>query len=79
MMNYDDAHKACQNMERMGGGFEIHLAKLFYRADGTNSRRLIEAFPEIFEKNLRFWLEDNGSKSAYDVWLDDTVEKAMAQ
>ena len=77
MMNYDDAHKACQNMERMGGSFEQHLAKLFYRADGTNSRRLIEAFPEIFEKNLRFWLEDNGSKSAYDVWLDETVEKAM--
>jgi hypothetical protein len=77
MMNYEDAHKACQNMERMGGGFESKLAKLFYHADGTNSRRLIEAFPEIFEKNLRFWLEDNGSKSAYDVWLDDTVEKAM--
>ena len=77
MMNYEDAHKACQNMERMGGGFETQLAKLFSRADGTNSRRLIEAFPEIFEKNLRFWLEDNGSKSAYDVWLDDTVEKAM--
>ena len=76
-MNYEDAHKACQNMERMGGGFETQLAKLFYRADGTNSRRLIEAFPEIFEKNLRFWLEDNGSKSAYDVWLDATVEKAM--
>lgn len=77
MMNYDDAHKACQNMERMGGGFEKAIANAFYRADGTNSRRLIEAFPEIFEKNLRFWLEDNGSKSAYDVWLDDTVEKAM--
>lgn len=55
MMNYDDAHKAAQNMERMGGHFEKAIAKAFYFADGDNSRRLREAFPHIFEKNLELW------------------------
>ena len=57
-MNYEQGHQACQNMEKMGGSFERQMALLYYRADSTNAKRLREAFPEIFEKNLEYWLED---------------------
>jgi hypothetical protein len=63
MINQDDAFKAAQNMERMGGGFEKAIAVAFFRADGDNSRRLREAFPHIFEKNFRLWTEDQEQRA----------------
>ena len=54
-MNYEQGHQACQNMEKMGGSFERQLALAYYRADSTNAKRLREAFPEIFEKNLELF------------------------
>ena len=54
-MNYELGHKAAQLMERIGGSFERNLALTYYRADSTNAKRLREAFPEIFEKNLELF------------------------
>jgi hypothetical protein len=54
-MDYTQGHQAAQNMERMGGSFERQLALTYYRADSTNAKRLREAFPEIFEKNLELF------------------------
>jgi hypothetical protein len=54
-MNYEQGHQASQNMEKMGGSFERQLALAYYRADSTNAKRLREAFPEIFEKNLELF------------------------
>ena len=62
-MNYEEAHKAAQLMERIGGSFERNLALTYYRADSTNAQRLRNAFPEIFEKYLK-WYEDEVKKDS---------------
>lgn len=56
-MDYSEGHKAAQVMERVGGSFERNLALTYYRADSTNAQRLRNAFPELFEKYLK-WYED---------------------
>ena len=56
-MDYTEGHNAAQVMERVGGSFERNLALTYYRADLTNAQRLRNAFPELFEKYLK-WYED---------------------
>lgn len=78
-MNYEEAHKAAQLMERLGGSFERNLALTYYRADSTNAQRLRNAFPEIFQKYLDWDKETiaQAEQVARDEWLDKTVEEAM--
>ena len=62
-MDYTEGHNAAQVMERVGGSFERNLALTYYRADLTNAQRLRNAFPEIFEKYLK-WYEDEVKKDS---------------
>ena len=48
--SHDELMKICDDMIRFGGSFSASLAKCFMNADNTNKRRLIEAFPEFFQK-----------------------------
>jgi hypothetical protein len=43
-------------MERFGGSFAAAIALAFFRADSTNQVRLVDSFPELFEK----YAQDNG-------------------
>ena len=78
-MNYEEAHKAAQVMERVGGSFERNLALTYYRADAVNAKRLREAFPEIFQKYMDW--DKETLEEFYDFargeWLDKTVKEAM--
>lgn len=78
-MNYEEAHKAAQLMERIGGSFERNLALTYYRADAVNAKRLREAFPEIFQKYMDW--DKETLEEFYDFargeWLDKTVKEAM--
>ena len=53
-MTHDELCNAAANMERYGGGFCEALAALFYRADAYNTQRLVDAFPDIFERYYNF-------------------------
>lgn len=44
---YEIAVQKAEELERTGGSFASRLAVCFFHADGTNGRRLIEAFPEL--------------------------------
>lgn len=50
-------HRACLVMERMGGGFAAAVAVAYYRADGDNKARVLDAFPELFDKYRRIAAE----------------------
>lgn len=78
-MTYEEAHKAAQLMERLGGSFERNLALTYYRADSANAQRLRNAFPEIFQKYIDWDKETiaQAEQVARDEWLDKTVEEAM--
>lgn len=78
-MNYEEAHKAAQLMERIGGSFERNLALTYYRADSVNAQRLRNAFPEIFQKYLDWDKETiaQAEEVARGEWLDKAVEEAM--
>jgi hypothetical protein len=39
--------RTVDSMARHGGGFVAALASAFSRADGSNTRRLYDAFPDI--------------------------------
>jgi len=39
--------RTLDNMAARGGGFASRLAEAWQRADGDNSRRLLEAFPHL--------------------------------
>lgn len=43
-------HRAAQLMEKIGGGFACALALAYFRADGTNQARILDAFGGLFEK-----------------------------
>ena len=45
-----DLHKAAHNMENYGGGFAGAIALAYFRADSSNRERIINAFPELFER-----------------------------
>lgn len=78
-MNYEEAHKAAQLMERLGGSFERNLALTYYRADSTNAKRLREAFPEIFQKYLDWDKETiaQAEQVARDEWLANVLSETM--
>ena len=44
-------------MQAMGGSFVSHLAECWFCADAWNRQRLSAAFPEIFERYLKMWQE----------------------
>jgi predicted RNA polymerase sigma factor len=56
-MDRDDALKAAHVMEDMGGSFAAHIARAFYAADSHNAKRIVAAFPEIFEKYYQYHLD----------------------
>lgn len=49
-MTDTDLHKAAHNMENYGGGFAGAIALAYFRADSNNRERIINAFPELFER-----------------------------
>lgn len=53
-MTHDQLCNAAANMERYGGGFCEALALAFCRADSYNTQRLVDAFPNIFERYYNF-------------------------
>jgi len=42
-------HRAAQMMEKIGGGFASALALAYFRADGTNQARILDAFADLFD------------------------------
>ena len=78
-MTYEEAHKAAQLMERLGGSFERNLALTYYRADSTNAQRLRNAFPEIFQKYIDWDKETiaQAEQVARDEWLANVLSEAM--
>ncbi len=49
-MSESELIKAAHNMVYYGGGFAEAIASAYFRADSTNKVRLINAFPELFER-----------------------------
>lgn len=41
--------RVLDRMAALGGGFASRLAEAWQRADGDNSRRLLEAFPHLIK------------------------------
>ena len=50
----DEILKITDNMQRHGGGFVQRLAPAIAKSDAENQRRLERAFPELFDKYLKF-------------------------
>ena len=48
--NRDDYLEAARLMQSIGGGFASHIAAAFFVADKDNTQRLLEAFPELFDR-----------------------------
>ncbi len=51
-MNHDDLIHAAWAMERFGGGFMQALAKLIYKADFPNTRKIIAAWRDEIDEYL---------------------------
>jgi hypothetical protein len=49
-MSESELLKAAHNMDRYGGGFAESIALAYFRADSTNKVRVVDAFPELFER-----------------------------
>ncbi len=49
-MSESELLKAAINMEQHGGGFAEAIAAAYRRANRFNAERLVNAFPELFEK-----------------------------
>lgn len=49
-MSESELHKAAHNMDRYGGGFAEAIASAYFRGDSTNKVRVVDAFPELFER-----------------------------
>ena len=49
---HDEKLKICSNMRKYGGGFISALSEAIIKADKNNLEKLVEAFPEEFEKYL---------------------------
>lgn len=47
---HDELMKICERMKTFGGSFASSLATTFIKADKINRGKLIDAFPEYFEK-----------------------------
>lgn len=52
MLQYNDPsiYATIQRIETYGGGFAAYLMAAFKKADPNNKQRIINAFPELFEK-----------------------------
>jgi len=46
---YDELHESAA----MGGSFNCAIIQAFFKADPNNTRRLIEAFPDVFRHHNR--------------------------
>jgi len=46
----EERHATLQNMTTYGGSFVVELAVLFYKADMNNKRKIMDTWPELFEK-----------------------------
>lgn len=51
-LHRDDALRAAENMQRMGGGFASKLAAAYFVADSDNRRRILTAFDDLFRSYL---------------------------
>lgn len=51
-------HEAAGYLETRMGGFANAIALAYYRADGDNQRKLVEAFGALFERAYTMWHED---------------------
>lgn len=49
-MSESELMRAAHNMDRYGGGFAEAIALAYFRADSTNKVRVVDAFPELFER-----------------------------
>ena len=49
-MSENELRAAARNMANYGGGFAEAIALAYLRADSTNQVRVIDAFPELFER-----------------------------
>ena len=56
-MNHDDIIHAAYAMERFGGGFMQALAKLIYKADLNNMRKIIAAWGDEINEYLNVYNE----------------------
>jgi len=48
-LTYDELHKSAA----MGGSFNLAIIQAFFKADPNNTRRLREAFPEVFTTRVQ--------------------------
>jgi hypothetical protein len=52
----DDLYYACQELESgRHGSFARAIAEAYAVADMGNSQKLVEAFPDLFERGHHFW------------------------
>jgi predicted nucleic acid-binding protein len=56
-MTHDELLNAARCMERYGGSFAEAIAVAFYKADAYNTQRLVDGFPELFERYYNFGKE----------------------
>jgi len=52
----DDLYYACHELESgRHGSFAKAIAEAYSIADKGNSQKLVEAFPDLFERGYHFW------------------------
>lgn len=52
----DDFYYACKELESgRHGSFARAIAEAYVIADRHNSKKLVEAFPDLFERGYHFW------------------------
>ena len=51
---HDQFMLIAENMKTYGGSFVKCIAECIYTADDNNKKKLVEAFPEYFERYLNF-------------------------
>ena len=56
--------QAAKCMENEGGGFASHIARAYYRADGSNAEILLTAFDDLFCKYYKEHLRNEWMREA---------------
>lgn len=52
----NDLYYACRELESgQHGSFAKAIAEAYSIADKANSQKLVEAFPDLFERGYHFW------------------------
>jgi hypothetical protein len=55
-LTIDDLFYACRELESgRHGSFARAIAEAYAVADSDNSQKLVEAFPDLFERGYHFW------------------------